>query len=137
MLHCAVVGEHTVHRSIAVAVASLAGRSMDPRITRVLAYLDTPPGLLSPVSDLSRSVNLSPSRLRHLFREQVSTSIGSYVRVKRLAFAKELLCSTFLSVKEIAAMTGFADEAYFVRTFRSTYAAPPGRFRHAAMSDNK
>lgn len=110
---------------------------MDPRIVRVLALLDAPCGLLAPVSDLAGSVNLSPSRLRHLFREQVSTSLGCYVRARRLHLAEGLLRATFLSVKEIAAVTGFADEAHFVRAFRGAYAVPPGRFRHAAIQDNR
>lgn len=110
---------------------------MDPRIFRVLALLDTPTGVLSPVSDIAAGVNLSPSRLRHLFREQVATSLGCYVRARRLRLAEELLRSTFMSVKEIAAATGFADQSHFVRTFHGTYAVSPGRFRHAATIDNR
>jgi AraC family transcriptional regulator of arabinose operon len=110
---------------------------MDARIARILTLIEAAPGMLSPVDDLARGVNLSPSRLRHLFREEVSISLGAYVRAQRLRLAEHLLRSTFLSVKEIGNTVGFGNEAHFVRTFHRTYALPPERFRRAATEGNR
>jgi AraC-like DNA-binding protein len=43
--------------------------------------------------------------------------------------AKDLLESSFLSVKEIAYQVGLNDESHFVRDFKSTYGLSPAIYR--------
>lgn len=43
--------------------------------------------------------------------------------------AKDLLESSFLSVKEIAYQVGLNDESHFVRDFKSTYGFSPALYR--------
>ena len=43
--------------------------------------------------------------------------------------AKDLLESSFLSVKEIAYQVGLNDESHFVRDFKSTYGYSPALYR--------
>jgi hypothetical protein len=43
--------------------------------------------------------------------------------------AKDLLESSFLSVKEIAFQVGLNDESHFVRDFKSTYGFSPAHYR--------
>ena len=43
--------------------------------------------------------------------------------------AKELLETTFLSVKEIVALAGFNDESHFVRNFKKLYGVTPSEHR--------
>ena len=43
--------------------------------------------------------------------------------------AKDLLESSFLSVKEIAFQVGLNDESHFVRDFKSTYGYSPALYR--------
>ena len=43
--------------------------------------------------------------------------------------AKDLLESSFLSVKEIAFQVGLNDESHFVRDFKSTYGFSPALYR--------
>jgi AraC family transcriptional regulator of arabinose operon len=43
--------------------------------------------------------------------------------------AKELLETTFLSIKEIVALVGFNDESHFVRNFKKLYGVTPSEHR--------
>ena len=52
-----------------------------------------------------------------------------YLRQLRMERAKELLESSFLSVKEIAFQVGLNDESHFVRDFKSTYGYSPALYR--------
>lgn len=61
------------------------------------------------LAGLARSVNLSPSRLRHLFRAEHGMTVSQFQRTMRLELGRELLATTFLSVKEIMNSVGFSD----------------------------
>jgi transcriptional regulator GlxA family with amidase domain len=52
-----------------------------------------------------------------------------YLRAVRMKRAKQLLETTFLSVKQIMIEVGLRDESHFVRNFKVTYGLPPARFR--------
>ncbi|MDQ6869623.1 MAG: helix-turn-helix domain-containing protein, partial [Pseudomonadota bacterium] len=52
----------------------------------------------------------------------------------RLHHAAELLRSTTISVKVIAASIGFASRSHFSRAFRDAYGADPRNFRKTVTS---
>jgi hypothetical protein len=52
-----------------------------------------------------------------------------YLRVLRMERAKDLLESSFLSVKEIGFRVGLTDESHFVRDFKATYGLSPACYR--------
>jgi len=52
-----------------------------------------------------------------------------YLRELRMQRAQHLLASTFLSVKEIAFVSGINDVSTFVRTFKRRYGVTPSEFR--------
>jgi transcriptional regulator GlxA family with amidase domain len=81
------------------------------------------------VAMLARQVNMSASRLRHVFKKETGLSPSQYIKLKRLQEAEHLLQTTFLSVKEITHRAGFTNESYFSREFRRTHGLPPGKYR--------
>jgi AraC family transcriptional regulator of arabinose operon len=81
------------------------------------------------VEALARRVNLSPSRLRHLFKNELGVSITGFVKLQRLRQAQQLLGTTFLSVKEIVALVGAGDESHFVRAFKDAVGQTPSEYR--------
>jgi transcriptional regulator GlxA family with amidase domain len=108
--------------------------SMDSRVTKILHLLVTHPGGRQPRrSELARAVNLSPSRLSHLFKSETGVSIGSFARTRRIDVARTLLATSFLSVKEIAAVTGAGDPSHFVRNFRRAVGMTPGSYRRSTQ----
>ena len=78
---------------------------------------------------LARSVNLSPSRLRHLFFEEMGLTPAQYVKFLRLRKAKELLETSYLSVKVIMANVEMNNESHFVNDFKKAYGLTPARYR--------
>jgi AraC family transcriptional regulator of arabinose operon len=104
---------------------------MDRRVQIVIkfmeVYLDRPLSL----SDLARSVNLSPWRLSHIFKSETRTPPLQYLRTLRMQQAKVLLETTFLSVKEIMTEVGVRDGSHFVRDFKTTYGLSPTRYRQS------
>lgn len=102
---------------------------MDRRIEVVLATIEREYAHPWTTEALARLVNLSPSRLRHLFKQrtgQTPTQILKGIRVRK---AEALLCTTFLSVKEIANTVGFLSASHFVKDFKKTRGASPTTFR--------
>jgi transcriptional regulator GlxA family with amidase domain len=88
-------------------------------------HLDTP----LRVADLARRMNLSPSRLSHLFRTECGCGPGAYVRGRRLARAHGLLVETTLSVKEVMSAVGVSDPSHFARDFKRRFGQSPTTLR--------
>lgn len=85
---------------------------------------------------LAHAVNLSPSRLHNVFKNETGVSPARYLKTLRLERAKELLAESFLSVKEIRVCVGIGDESHFVRDFRKAYGLTPTQYRarHRALA---
>src|SRR5215213_9013518 len=81
------------------------------------------------LGEFAQSVNLSVWRLCHSFKSDIGMPPIRYLRLLRMERAKNLLESSFLSVKEIAYRVGLNDESHFVRDFKSTYGSSPALYR--------
>ena len=81
------------------------------------------------ISALSKNVNLTPARLRELFKKETGRSPMQYLKDLRLREAEKLIGSTFLSIKEVAVLTGASDVSHFVRDFKTRYGSTPSEFR--------
>ncbi len=117
--------------SIAHSSAAGAPRNLDRRIARVLEIFDEqlsqeqPPDQTRMLDSAARAVNLSVSRLRHLFKKQLGISPTRRLKEDRLVKARELLGGTFLSVKEVAARVGATDMSHFIRDYKQRYKETP------------
>lgn len=93
------------------------------------------------LAEFAQSVNLSIWRLCHIFKSDVGMPPIRYLRQLRMERAKNLLESSFLSVKEIAFQVGLNDESHFVRDFKSAYGFSPAiyrsQFRNGSDDDHK
>ncbi len=81
------------------------------------------------VPTIADHVHLSPSRLSHLFSQQVGTSPGRFVESRRIARAQELLVSSSLPIQEIATAAGFRSQFYFATRFKAVTGLSPSRWR--------
>lgn len=109
---------------------------MDPRVLRVVDYIEANPHLNLQFDRLAESMNMSPSRLRHIFTAQVGASPKQYLRTIRLELAKHLVENTYLNVKEVMTKVGFNDESHFVRDFEKAFGLTPSRHRQQYRSTN-
>jgi transcriptional regulator GlxA family with amidase domain len=107
--------------------------AVDPRIGRVRALMHGTMHRKLPLRELAGPTGLSVSRLCHLFRSQVGTSPRRYLKLARLARAKELLETSTFSVKEVAARAGFNHVGRFIGHFRNTYGLTPSQHRRTVL----
>jgi AraC family transcriptional regulator of arabinose operon len=104
---------------------------MDPRVGTVLELIDR--NLRSPlrVTVLAAAVELSASRLEHLFRVQTNMSIRAYVARRRLRMAARMLRRSHERVSSIAFAVGFNDVSNFNHAFKRAFGVSPLRYRRA------
>ena len=99
----------------------------DHRVRALLQAIEANPG--QSIYELSRLVNLSSSRLSHLFKEETGLSLQSFLTSRRLAIALHLLHSTEMPIKEISYHAGYRHAPSFVRAFRNQFGVSPSGHR--------
>jgi len=110
---------------------------MDLRVAAAISMMQQlKDGNLS-IVDLSKKVNLSPSRLWQLFRKETGQSPKQYLKTMRMQRARKLLEETFLSIKEIAFLSGSTDISHFVRDFKKGCGVTPKEFRSKSRAIGK
>lgn len=111
--------------------SDVLGTLRDPRLGRAInAVLDKPAAPHS-VASLAQTAGMSRSAFARDFSCNLSMSPMAFVAKTRLHHGAELLKSTRLPVKVIAASIGFASRSHFSRAFAAAYGADPSRYRHA------
>ena len=88
------------------------------------------------MGELARAVNLSPSRLRHLFKEATGISLSQHLKLHKMSEAKELLETTLLSIKEIMHIVSVRDRSHFSRDFKRLYGMTPKEYREQHLSSS-
>jgi AraC family transcriptional regulator of arabinose operon len=102
---------------------------MDRRIELVISRMKSEPATPWDAPSLAALVNLSPSRFRHLFKQETGTSPAQYLKNLRMRKAQRMLGTTFLSVKQILKQVGIGSNTHFVRDFRKVHGMTPTAFR--------
>ena len=102
---------------------------MEPRVVKVIEIMSS--NLHRPLSggSLAASVNLSYSRLEHLFKAETGMTLVSYLKKLRIEKARKLLETTFLTNQQIIFKVGLCDESHFVRDFKKAYGLRPSQYR--------
>lgn len=98
-------------------------------IVDVIQYLDehfTEPVKLT---ELSRIANMSPTKLKMLFRQFTGRTITEYLLSKKADYASHLLADTSLSIEELAKKVGFDTVAGFSTSFKKKMGIPPSEYR--------
>jgi AraC-like DNA-binding protein len=105
----------------------LGDRSLDRRIEYVLRAIES--DLSRDIPELARMVNLSPSRLSHLFKHNTRKTLRAYLTQRRMERAAKLLQQSEASVKELSYSVGYKHSASFTRAFRKAFGTSPRDYR--------
>jgi AraC family transcriptional regulator len=81
------------------------------------------------IGDLAALAGLSRFHFARMFRASVGQTPHRYVLDRRLARARDLVRSGDSPLREIAALTGFADQSHLTRTFKRTFGTTPAAMR--------
>lgn len=97
---------------------------LDPRIQNIVELIRNEPDRNYSQGELAASLGLSPSRLLHLFSEQLGVPYRRFRMWKRLMLSFELL-HTQDNMTLAALDSGFADATHFSHAFRDTFGVNP------------
>jgi len=109
--------------------AARAATDRREQIRPVLAYVDRHCRDSITLDDVAEVVHVSPSRVRHVFKDVTGVSFKEYVTQVRVAEAKRLLLGTDLSVAEIARAVSYTNLNQFYKVFYRSCAMSPGEYR--------
>ncbi|MEJ2545896.1 MAG: helix-turn-helix transcriptional regulator [Calditrichaceae bacterium] len=94
--------------------------STDPRVKKAISEIHHTYKQTIELSHLASSTRLSPSRLRHLFKEETGITVRQYILNMRVTEAVKLIINGH-SKTYAAHESGFSDAAHLSRTFRNVY----------------
>jgi AraC-like DNA-binding protein len=104
------------------------------RVEQVTAHMRAQLGADIDHAVLEQVSGLSTSRLQAVFREVTGYPPLDYLRRLRVEEARRLLADARLSVKEVAARTGFRDTSHFSKVFRRIDGLSPAHYREALLA---
>ncbi len=81
------------------------------------------------LEDVSAFVHVSPSRVRHLFKEVTNVGFKEYLTNVRLAEARRLLLGTDVTVCDIARIVGYTNIHQFYKVFYRYSSMSPADYR--------
>ena len=95
---------------------------------QVIDYVNS--NLYSPLSleILSKEFFLSKSQINRIFKDNTGSSVGRYVAIKRLLFARQLIRSGE-SVASAASKCGYRDYSVFYRAYKNQFGTSPQKDR--------
>ncbi len=100
-----------------------------PRLKNAILFMDREYPHNPPLSAVAARANMAPNYFHRKFKEVFpGLTPHSYMETKRMRDAKALL-ATGHSLKETAAMTGYANVFYFSRSFKKVFGKSPSQAR--------
>ncbi len=98
-------------------------------IHRCVQYIETHYGNKVALEQLAEAVNLSPSYLSRIFKQETGTPFHIYLNQVRVDKSKELLLQRGLRLIDIAVAVGFEDQSYFTKVFKRYVGVTPNQYR--------
>jgi AraC-like DNA-binding protein len=99
------------------------------QIRPVLSYVEEHCRERVTLDEVAEVVHLSPSRVRHVFRDVSGVGFKEYATRVRLTEAKRLLLATDLSVAEVAHSVGYTNVHQFYTVFHRYCSLLPAEYR--------
>lgn len=99
------------------------------RLTPAIDFMDANFRSSPPLAHVARRARMAPNYFHRLFVREMAVTPFQYMESKRLDDARRLLGDGRLSVKEVAALSGYENPLYFSRVFHRHFGSPPSAFR--------
>lgn len=115
-------------REIILLIAQRLSSRLDPRIEQTLQLLSISLKEKVRIDELAKAVGLSPSRLSHLFKQEMGISMLDYLNQMRLKQAALLLEHMGRTATEASLEAGFNNYNHFAALFRKLYGVSPRDF---------
>lgn len=102
---------------------------MPPSLHEALVLFESNLGQSFATLDLPRQCGCSSMTLRRLFRKHFHTTPIEYFIGMKMAYAKEALCCSPLSIKELSRQLGYSNQLYFSAEFKKRLGLSPKSYR--------
>jgi AraC-like DNA-binding protein len=106
----------------------------DPAIAGIVKMLRGHPGAPWSVDAMARSAGMSRTSFTTRFRAAIGEPPMGYLTELRLRSAAGYLSTTTKSVREIAHLIGYGNEASFSKAFSRLFGRPPGEYRRERLA---
>lgn len=128
--HSILFAMNALERLLLVCLSQLpqTGQSIDPRVQQAINLMHKDLSLTHSIEQFGSLLGLSPSRFRHLFRQEVGIAPHQYLLQQRIQRGRQLLERTSLGVAEIAHAVGMDPIAFTLR-FKAETSLSPRAFR--------
>ena len=94
-----------------------------------LRYIDRNFQEIKSVKEISEKLSYSEYYLSHIFKEKMGISIKQYITEKKIAYSKELLKISNLSINEIAEKLGYSNTHSFSQSFKKNTGLSPVQYK--------
>ena len=84
------------------------------------------------LADMCAELHVNPSYFSNLFSQEMGQTFVEYLTDLRLSKAEDLLVSTNMSMLDISVSTGFENQSYFTKVFKSAKGMTPREYRRAS-----
>ncbi|MBQ2627902.1 MAG: helix-turn-helix domain-containing protein [Eubacterium sp.] len=102
---------------------------LDDRVIQAIEYIDQNYAESLTAASIGQALYLSPRTLMSIFQKKTGMSVSSYLRLIRLAHARNDIIMTNDSIAEIALRNGFTDTSGLISNFRKYYGKTPLQYR--------
>lgn len=106
-------------------------RLLDPRILAACQFISDNIDKNHKVAEIAEKIHISPSRLTHLFTEQLGTNIVKWREEQRMIKAQHLLHTSNAPIYAISRQLGYDDQLYFSRLFKRYTGLNPSDYRNS------
>jgi len=130
----AIEQRHYFLQAILAEILRSLGKEDQPMVASVRRHIRSHIADMLTLDDLAKVGDLSKFHFLRLYREATGRTPMEDVCVMRSEYARELVMSTRLPLKEIAIRAGLGDEYSMSRTFRRIFNNPPGQYRRRNRS---
>lgn len=103
--------------------------TVSTNIKRIREYLDYSFNKPVQIAEVARLFSIHPTYLSAMFRKEYRISPKGYIIQKRVETAAQLLHTTDLSIKQIAASVGYENQMEFTQLFKKHTGKSPTEYR--------
>lgn len=86
------------------------------------------------IQSLADLCHISPSYFSRLFAKETRASFPQYIIKLRVAYSKQLLSTTDMSIADIAYESGFGDSSHFIKSFKKEENTTPLHYRQSIIA---
>ena len=124
--HPVKAGELPQRRTMGAATDEL-----HPNVKAAIALIEEHIDEPWPVPKIAARLRISQRQIERLFQRHLGCSVVQFSQLLRLQYARVLLTSTRMSIREVSVACGFNSLSYFSQAFARCFARKPSEYRQA------